>query len=171
MSEAAVGGEGAATAALGRRTLRVLGVVALCYVALIATHGGEFWPFSVYPMFASAGKPWQRALVRVVAAGEGTSPAGYALDELPGSALPLRQHGVPQNDLSSLVQRAERWSDDELRTLATMMGDLPCQAPLLVLRVRGSLEAGVPSERATPVARVACEGGQVRAARLLAAAP
>ena len=170
MSQAEAAVAGPTPAALGRRTLGTLGVVTLCYVALIATHGGEFWPFSVYPMFASAGKPWQRALVRVVAADEGTSPAGYELNELPGSALPLREHGVPQNDLSSLVQRAERWSDDELRALATMMGDLPCRAPLVVLRVRGSLEAGVMSERATPVARVGCEGGQVRAARLLAAA-
>lgn len=153
--------------ALARRTLKALGAVALCYVALIATHGGEFWPFSVYPMFASAGKPWQRALVRVVSAGDDGSPAGHALSELPGSPLPLGEHGVPQNDLSSLVQRAERWSDAELEALGTMFADLPCRAPLLVLRVRGSLEAGELSERATPVARVGCDGGRARAARLL----
>lgn len=158
-------------AALGRRTLKALGMVTACYVALIATHGGEFWPFSVYPMFASAGKPWQRALVRVVTNGESTSPRGYTLSGLPGSALPLREHGVPQNDLSSIVQRAERWSDDELATLGPMFGDLPCRAPLVVLRVRGSLEAGSLREWATPVARIVCEDGRTHASRLSLGAP
>jgi hypothetical protein len=149
-----------------RRTPRILALVVACYVALVATHGGEFWPFSVYPMFASAGRPWQRALVRVVAEGSGAAP-WYALSELPGAALPLREHDVPQNDLSSLVQRAERWSDDEIDALGTMFRDLPCQAPLLVLRVRGSLEAGEVRQRATPVARLRCENGRARAERLL----
>lgn len=171
MKDSATALDLATPAALGRRTLGLLSTLSLCYVVLIATHGGEFWPFSVYPMFASAGKPWQRALVRVVRPDEGTSPGGYALNALPGSALPLREHGVPQNDLSSLVQRAERWSDDELSTLGAMFGELPCRAPLLVLRVRGSLEAGELRERALPVARVTCDDGRSRAARLVGAGP
>jgi hypothetical protein len=163
--------DGASPTQLARRTLKALGVVAACYVALIATHGGEFWPFSVYPMFASAGKPWQRALVRVMDGAPLTSATAYTLDALPGTALPLREHGVPQNDLSSLVQRAERWSDAEVATLGAMFGGLPCRAPLVVLRVRGSLEAGVLRELATPVARIGCDAGRPRATRLSPGAP
>jgi len=163
--------ESVTPAALGLRTLRALGVVALCYVVLLASHGGELWPFSVYPMFARAGEPWQRALVRVVSERSDVSSRSYTPSELPGTPLALREHGVPQNDLSSLVQRAERWSDDDLAALGAMFGDLPCRAPLLVLRVRGSLEQGVVREQATPVARLGCDGGRARAVRLSSGAP
>jgi hypothetical protein len=151
-----------------RRTLVV--VIAL-YVMLVATHKGEFWPFSVYPMFASAGRPWQRALVRVVSDAAASTSLSYPLAEVPGTPLPLGAHAVPQDDLSAIVQRAERWGDSDTATLARMFGALPCTAPLLVLRVRGSLEADALLQVATPVARIGCERGLIRVERLLAAAP
>ena len=30
---------------------------------LLPSHEGEFWPFSIYPMFSQAGNPWTRAMV------------------------------------------------------------------------------------------------------------
>jgi hypothetical protein len=121
-------------------------------------------------MFASAGRPWQRALVRVVGASDSTSPS-YPLAEVPGGPLPLDAYRVPQDDLSAIVQRAERWGDSDTAALAEMFGALPCGAPLLVLRVRGSLEPDALRQVATPVARIGCEGGLVRVERLLAAGP
>lgn len=167
MSDDAAVPAGATPAALRRRALEALSVVSVFYVALIATHGGEFWPFSVYSMFASsAGRPWQRALVRVVGGAAASCSGGCELSEMPGRALPLSERGVPQNDLSGLVQRAEHWSDDELQMLGAMFGGLPCREPLLVLRVRGSLEGGALREVASPVARVGCDAGRPRASRL-----
>jgi len=169
MSDEATASAGADPTALRRRAVKALCAVSACYVALIATHGGEFWPFSVYSMFAaSAGRPWQRALVRVVGGAAPTCRAGCSLGALPGSALPLSEHGIPQNDLSSLVQRAERWSDDDVRTLGAMFGSLPCREALVVLRVRGSLEGAGLSATATPVAHVGCDAGRPRASRLIA---
>jgi hypothetical protein len=155
-------------ALLLRRTRRALGLVIVAWAALVATHKGEFWPFSVYPMFASAGRPWQRALVRVVDEAPDLART-YPLAEVPGVPLALGTHGVPQDDLSAMVQRAERWGDDDTSTLARMFGALPCRTPLLVLRVRGALEAGTPRMLATPVARIGCEAGAVRVERLLPA--
>jgi len=149
---------------LARRTLRVLGVVAIVYAATIATHGGEFWPFSSYSMFARAGRPWQRALVRVLdeaTAGSALADA-YAPEALPGTPLALAPLGIPQNDLSSLLQRAEVWGDTEREALARLFGTAPCRAPLLVLRVSGAIEAEGVRQRAVPVAVLRCEGGRVQ---------
>jgi len=153
-----------------RRAAWVLALVVVLDVALVATHAGEFWPFSTYPMFARAGRPWQRALVRVLDPAE-LAAAGsvlVSLTALPGQPLPLRAHGIPQNDLSSLVQRAESWGDAELAGLARLFGDLPCRSPLLVVRVRGALERGAVQQLVAPVALLTCAGGAVRARRLAA---
>ena len=127
---------------LVRRAARIVAVVAFSNLVLIATHHGEFWPFSTFSMFASAGRPWQRALVRV---------------EATGTTLPLGEHGISQNDLSSLVQGAEHWGEADREALRQMFGPLPCANPLLVLRVRGTLESGELHEELTPVARLQCE--------------
>jgi hypothetical protein len=151
-----------------------LSVVVASYVALVASHGGEFWPFSMFPMFSGAGRPWQRALTVRVDEGllHGELPASYALDHLPGEPFPLLAHGIPQNDLSSLVQRAERWDQAEQRAFGQLFNALPCSAlPLLVLRVRGSLADGAVEELATPLASLSCEAGQQRLQLLLQPGP
>jgi hypothetical protein len=109
--------------------------------------------------------------VRVVEQAPGSSSASYPLSEVPGAPLPLGAHGVPQDDLSAIVQRAERWGASDTASLAKMFGALPCRAPLLVLRVRGSLEPDAVRQVATPVARIGCEQGLVRVERLLVAGP
>lgn len=47
-----------------KRALHIVGGVLVVYALLVATHLGEFWPFSIYPMFSQAGTPWTRAVVR-----------------------------------------------------------------------------------------------------------
>jgi hypothetical protein len=153
--------------ALGRRSLTILALTCVGYAALVATHAGEFWPFSTFSMFARAGRPWQRALVRSVDGraleghGNGLELRSYTLDELPGSALPLQALDIPQNDLSGLVQRAEAWGQPDLDALAKLFGALPCRTPLLVLRVTGALAAAGVSEVVTPAALLGCEEGHV----------
>jgi hypothetical protein len=43
--------------------MKVIGIILLIYAVLVASHEGEFWPFSIYPMFSQAGNPWTRAMV------------------------------------------------------------------------------------------------------------
>src|SRR5690625_1138715 len=45
------------------KALKILGVLFLVHAILVSTHEGEFWPFSIYPMFSQAGNPWARAMV------------------------------------------------------------------------------------------------------------
>lgn len=161
---------------LQRRAAKVLFVIGVVYASLVATHGGEFWPFSVFPMFSRAGKPWARALVRSAPDGFTESKLGatYSPEALPGNPVALVEHGIPQNDLSSLAQRAERWSVKELDTARLLFGALPCEEPLLLLRVHGALAAEGVHQVATPLASLACNGTEVevhlapflRAARL-----
>src|SRR5262245_41465505 len=79
-----------ASAAVHRRAALALAGVSLAHALLAATHGGEFWPFSIYPMFSQAGRSWARALV--VEAQPNDLPqlaAQYRLDDLPGVPFAL----------------------------------------------------------------------------------
>jgi len=93
---------------------------------------------------------------------DGALADSYASDALPGSPLALAPLGIPQNDLSSLLPRAEVWGDTEREAFARLFGTAPCRAPLLVLRVSGAIEAGGVRQRAVPVAVLSCEGGRVQ---------
>lgn len=139
----------------------------MAHAALAATHGGEFWPFSIYPMFSAAGRPWARAAVRTT---DGLALAAdlqreHSISELPGQPLPLGAHGIPENDLSSLVQRAEAWTPSDIEALRELFGDLPCRRPLLVLSVRGRLAMGSVEQIARPVAALRCSAGAVMVQR------
>jgi hypothetical protein len=153
----------ASAAQYRRRALRAVGSVLVAYLALIASHEGEFWPCSVFPMFASAGKPWVRALVHELSAplAEQDLRAEYELAELPGVPLALAANGVSQHDVSSLVQRRGRWSEADKAALARLFGRLPCRKPLLVLRVRGELEGAGVHALATPAALLSCSNEHV----------
>lgn len=160
-ADAAAPRGGEAPLYLLRRAAKALMALCLAYATLAATHGGEFWPFSVFPMFSVAGRPWARALVR---RHEGTRlEASYSLEALPGAPFALTDHGIPQNDLSSLTQRAGRWGPAELEALSQLFGSLPCEHPLLVLRVRGTLAESAIEQVATPLAWLTCDGTQVKA--------
>jgi hypothetical protein len=150
-------------AQLQRRAAKVLLAVGVAYASLVGTHGGEFWPFSVFPMFSKAGRPWARAVVRANPAGftEEEIAATYSPAALPGTAVALVEHGIPQNDLSSLAQRAERWGATELETARQLFGSLPCEQPLLLLRVRGALAAEGVDQVATPLASLGCNDAKV----------
>jgi len=154
------------TATASRATKALIGV-AIAHALLAATHGGEFWPFSIYPMFSKAGRPWARALVIEAS----PSPLGqqldaqYWLDDLPGAPLGLEALGIPQNDLSSLVQRADHWGAPEIAALKRLFGSLPCQHALIVLVVRGMLAEGAVQYAATPVGALQCAGDRVSVER------
>jgi hypothetical protein len=73
----------------------------------------------------------------------------------------LGPKGIPQNDLSTLLQRAEVWSGADRENLVSLFGSAPCHAPLLLLAVRGSLEPGGVKQAAVLVAALTCTGEAV----------
>jgi hypothetical protein len=161
----------AAAALLARRAGLLLLAVGAAYAVLVATHRGEFWPFSVYPMFSRAGRPWARACVLTW-----TPPielaslrGGRPLESWPGTPFPLREHGLSQNDLSSLVQRAEQWTPEDRLAIEHAFGSLPCAQPLVLMRVAGTLDGQGVRQEATPVAWLRCEDARTRVQPLLTA--
>lgn len=126
-----------------RRATRTTGAVLLAWGLLCATHEGEFWPFSIYPMFSQAGRPWTRVLVRDVTAdapGVDWSPRG--LEDLPGTPVPLAEFGVFQNDLADYVARTPSWSESQRNALRGMFANPALRSrSLLVMKVHGSVDS------------------------------
>lgn len=113
----------------------------LVYGVLVATHLGEFWPFSIYPMFSQGGQPWSRAVVRDVTddpEAPGWNP--LSISELPGRPYPLLEHGVDYNDLANFVSKTETWDAERLRAIERMFYDQRASRELLILRVSGRLD-------------------------------
>jgi len=139
-----------------RKSIRVIGGVLVVYALLVATHLGEFWPFSIYPMFSQAGNPWSRSLVREMppemADAEALSWSSTTLADVPGAPYPLVPRGINQNDVANYVSKTKTWTPERIRGLRSIFAknrELP--APLLVLRVRGELAGDSVAVQATPV--------------------
>lgn len=118
-----------------RKAVRLLLGTLAVYALLVATHRGEFWPFSIYPMFSQAGQPWSRTVVRTVEAGAFEAGAARwretSLGALPGQPFALDLHGVDQTDLSNFVSKTRRWDADRTAALHALFDGqfYPGQAP------------------------------------------
>ena len=128
-------------------------MVLAVYTILVATHRGEFWPFSIYPMFSQAGHPWTRVVVRVVPDNpEVLSWQTVPLSMLPGAPFETARHGLGDNDITSYVTRTETWTPERRRGfhhLFTATHDF--NRPLLVFEVRGTLSGDSVSVQTTPL--------------------
>ena len=115
----------------------------MVYAALVASHRGEFWPFSIYPMFSGAGKPWTRALVREIeppVPGDSLLWQPARLSTLPGQPVPLDRHGIKQNDLANFVSKTTSWDITLQNGLRRMFSHPPLSdRHLLVMRAQGRL--------------------------------
>jgi len=124
-----------------RRALLVMAAVLVLYAGLVTTHAGEFWPFSVYPMFSRAGQPWQRVLVRELAPADTLRwRAPIHGEGLPGKPFALKPAGIRFYDLTELVGKTTDWDASRRRALRILFRDVPDTRPLLLLRARGMLE-------------------------------
>jgi len=139
-----------------QKSIRIVGGVLVIYALLVATHLGEFWPFSIYPMFSQAGNPWSRSLVREmpsdVTDAQKVSWTTASLDSLAGDPYPLVPQGINQNDVANYVSKTESWTADRIQGLRSIFAknrSLP--SPLLVYRVRGHLAGDSVAVSATPV--------------------
>lgn len=136
-----------------QRSLRVVSGTLLVYVVLVATHLGEFWPFSIYPMFSKAGQPWSRAIVREVPTdADATSWESIRLDQLPGTAFPMRPNGINQNDIANYISKTDVWTHSRLRGFRSLFeGTHSFDRPLRAYRVRGTLAGDSVDVWVTPL--------------------
>ena len=155
-SPASGAGAPPAPAGVVRRIKRLLGGSFIVYALLVATHLGEFWPFSIYPMFSRGGYPWVRSIVRDVtptdtqAAQAGGDPLALALtdslfwegvdiDRLEGIPFPLEPAGINQNDVANFVSKSTDWNERRIAAMRKIYGDILDRQSLLVYRVDGRL--------------------------------
>lgn len=133
------------------------------YAGLVATHRGEFWPLSIYPMFSLAGRPWRRALMVELPPGAQVRWESTTLDSLPGAPLSTEAVGVSTNDMSKFVQLTERWDDAAVATMRELWWPvLEDGRVLLLLRADGHLDAsGTVITRLTPLLRLTATDGVV----------
>jgi hypothetical protein len=100
-----------------KKAIYLLAGILAVYAALAATHKGEFWPFSIYPMFSGGGQPWNDALIRKI--NEDTRQIKWNITtkkELPGSPFSLNKRGISQQVLYSF-NAASHWNEDDTRRL------------------------------------------------------
>jgi hypothetical protein len=137
-----------------RKSVRILLATLLAYGALVLTHEGEFWPFSIYPMFSRGGHPWSRVLVRELPDVPGANVwQAVAMDELPGAAFALEPAGISTNDLANFLTRTEIWNEDRVRDLEWIFRNEPHGDNLLILKVDGRIdETDTVRVAATPFA-------------------
>jgi hypothetical protein len=136
-----------------RKGIRIVGATLLVYALLVATHLGEFWPFSIYPMFSQAGDPFTRAVVREVPDDSAEALwSAVPLDRLPGAPFSTVEHGLSQNDIANYVSKTTAWTPQRLRGFRSLFARThDFQRPLLVMKVRGTPVGDSVSIEAIPV--------------------
>ena len=124
-----------------RHGIKVIGVSLLVYALLVAPHEGEFWPFSIYPMFSQAGNPWTRAMVLDVT----TKPDAklwekQSLVSRDSDVVPVLDYGVDQIDFSNFVIKTQNWTPSRREALKEMFGASSISDERwMVSKVRGEL--------------------------------
>lgn len=124
-----------------KQSTRYLLLTLLAYALLVAPHEGEFWPFSIYPMFSQAGNPWTRALVRDVSATpDSVKWQATDLENLNGSPIALRELGVDQIDFANFISKTEMWTSQRKSALQVMFGEENIKdRELMIMKVHGRL--------------------------------
>ncbi len=122
--------------------MKIIGVIFLVFVFTVATHDGEFWPFSIFPMFSKAGNPWTRAMVLDVTNLENEELWKiHSLNERSAAAISLRKQGVDQIDFSNFVSKTNHWSETRTNALLTMFdNEVPQERQWMIAKVRGELD-------------------------------
>jgi hypothetical protein len=105
-----------------QRAKRVFLGLMIVYVSLVATHQGEFWPFSIFPMFSQAGKSWDRIVVRELSDEEIRILQWKSFtdeEHLLGEPFALSSINLDQNDLAGFVRNTSEWTPDRIEALQT----------------------------------------------------
>lgn len=89
---------------------------------LVSTHKGEFWPFSIFPMFSQAGNPWARAVVEQV----DNMPQqklwnSRTLHELNNGVVALNEYGIDTIDYANFVSKTDDWNPKRVQALRDLL--------------------------------------------------
>lgn len=120
---------------------RILFITLLLNVLLVATHQGEFWPFSIFPMFSQAGQPWSRGLVEQVNDKNRSNLWQVKpLKEVEQRVLPLQNYGIHEIDYANFISKTTTWDKERINGLRSTfsMEEHPGQK-WLATRVEGYL--------------------------------
>lgn len=114
----------------------------LINILLVATHLGEFWPFSIFPMFSQAGKEWSRGVVEQV---EDSSRADLwetkPISEIENRILPLKDYGIHEIDFANFITKTKVWNEKRLNGMrSTFQIDQYPGEMWLATRVRGYMD-------------------------------
>lgn len=106
-----------------KRGMKILGIILVVYTLLVATHEGEFWPFSIYPMFSQAGNPWTRAMVLdVTGIPDEIIWQVQSAEQRIGTPVSMRKIGVDQIDYSNFISKTENWTASRRDAVRIMFG-------------------------------------------------
>jgi hypothetical protein len=127
-----------------RKAKKITLYTMLVYVLLVATHLGEFWPFSIFPMFSKAGNPWTRAMATdVTAVDDSTRTLIWTIDEvesLPGPVFSMRTIGVDQIDYANFVSKTRDWTPQRIQALRDKLGSAAISdKSIMIYKVRGGM--------------------------------
>jgi hypothetical protein len=122
-----------------KKATRILIAIFVANCFLVATHLGEFWPFSIYPMFSRADTKVHQVLVREVESVQQFTGSFKAItvSELPGEEFGVKNAGVDPVDLNKYVRLTEHWDDERLSGLVRMFRDDLEEEQLLLFDVKG----------------------------------
>ncbi len=129
--------------AINRRALVLVGAVFILYGALVAANEGEFWPFSIYPMFSQAGRPWHRAVVREVPPGAEVRWDTLGWATLPGTPYGTQREGrIDAIDVANFVGKTKTWTPQRARALGALLLPPGDTRHLVVMRASGRIVEG-----------------------------
>lgn len=119
-------------------------VTFVAYAVMVSTNLGEFWPFSIYPMFSQAGNTWVRSVVRDVSDEDLTIITWEPRDflSLDGEPFAVEPEGINQNDVANFVSKSAEWSERRIAALRGLFSRSLDDRSLLVFRVSGELRDG-----------------------------
>ncbi|MGK7369818.1 MAG: hypothetical protein ACNS64_06355, partial [Candidatus Halalkalibacterium sp. M3_1C_030] len=108
-------------------------------VVLVATHEGEFWPFSIFPMFSQAGNPWSRGVVEKIDNQHDPSIWSIkSMSEIEHRVISLDSIGVDAIDYANFISKTQDWNQKRIKALRDLLNirNHP-KARWMATRVRG----------------------------------
>jgi hypothetical protein len=120
---------------------RTLLVVFLINAILVSTHKGEFWPFSIFPMFSQAGNPWSRGVViEVDDMNREDLWEIKSLSSIDDRVVALSEHGIDDIDYANFISKTKNWDEERIQALRNLFQiEQQGDAKWLASRVTGYL--------------------------------
>ncbi len=129
------------------------------YAVTCAVNLGEFWPFSIYPMFSQAGNTWHRVVLRDVSDSGAVDWKSTTLEDLPGEPFGAASVGADPIDLANFVSKTRDWTPERIEALELQVFPRGHDGQsILAFRVSGTLIGDSVAVVAKPVVVVGAVG-------------